>query len=76
MANFCHECGAAHGASHTVSAGVATPTPKKKAPRKVSAYAKAYGKHYTALKKKHPRSSFGALSKKAHAATRKTRGKK
>jgi len=76
MANFCSECGAAHGAAASHSAGVPAPAPKKKAPRKVSAYAKAYGKHYTALKKKHPRSSFGALSKKAHAATRKTRGKK
>ena len=71
MANFCSECGAAHGSSAGHSTRVPTPVPVKKKARKVSAYSKAYGKHYTALKKKHPRSSFGALSKKAHAATRK-----
>jgi len=31
---------------------------------------------YKQLKKKHPRASFGGLSKKAHAATRKKRGLK
>ena len=71
MANFCSECGTATNSTSHTTARVATPTPAKKKPRKVSAYSKAYGKHYTALKKKHPRSSFGALSKKAHAATRK-----
>jgi len=44
--------------------------------RKPSAYAKAYGIIYKQLKKKHPRASFGSLSKKAHAATRKKRGMK
>ena len=44
--------------------------------RKPSAYAKAYGVAYKQLKKKHPRASFGSLSKKAHAATRKKRGLK
>lgn len=44
--------------------------------RKPSAYAKAYGVIYKQLKKKHPRASFGGLSKKAHAATRKKRGLK
>ena len=39
--------------------------------RKVSAYSKEYGRQYKRLKAKHPRMSFGALSKKAHAATRK-----
>jgi glutamate synthase domain-containing protein 2 len=39
--------------------------------RKVSAYQKMYGKMYKMLKAKHPRMKFGALSKKAHAATRK-----
>jgi len=44
--------------------------------RKQSAYSKAYGAIYKQLKKKHPRASFGSLSKKAHAATRKKRGMK
>ena len=44
--------------------------PKAKKPRKVSAYSKRYGKIYKALKKKHPRMSFGALSKKAHKEAR------
>jgi hypothetical protein len=38
--------------------------------RKVSPYQKKYGSNFTALKKKHPRMKFGALSKKAHAKTR------
>jgi len=45
----------------------------KRAP---SAYSKAFGVIYKQLKKKHPRASFGSLSKKAHAATRKKRGMK
>ena len=44
--------------------------------RRPSAYAKAYGVIFKRLKKKHPRASFGGLSKKAHAATRKKRGMK
>ena len=44
--------------------------PERKKPRKVSAYSKRYGKIYKALKKKHPRMSFGALSKKAHKEAR------
>ena len=39
--------------------------------RKASAYSKRYGAAYKRLKKKHPRSSFGALSKKAHKQARK-----
>ncbi len=46
-------------------------SPTKKAKRKVSSYSKKYGKIFTDLKKKHPRMKFGALSKKAHAKTRK-----
>jgi len=48
----------------------AAPTLKKKK-RKASAYNKRYAKEYRLLKKKHPRTSFAALAKKAHAATRK-----
>jgi len=44
------------------------PAAKKK--RKVSAYSKRYGAAYKRLKKKHPRMSFGALSKKAHKEAR------
>ena len=45
--------------------------PKAQKTRKVSAYSKRYGREYKRLKAKHPRASFGSLSKKAHAATRK-----
>jgi len=38
-----------------------------KVKRKASAYNKKYAKAYKALKKKHPRTSFAALAKKAHA---------
>jgi len=41
---------------------------KKK--RKASAYNKRYAKDYKRLKKKHPRTSFAALAKKAHKAAR------
>jgi len=44
---------------------------KGKKKRKASAYNKRYAKEYRRLKKKHPRTSFAALAKKAHAATRK-----
>lgn len=55
----------------TSDRGMATPTPKAKKARKVSAYSKRYGREYKRLKAQHPRLSFGALSKRAHAATRK-----
>ena len=55
----------------TSERGMPTPAPKKKKTRKVSAYSRRYGVEYKRLKKKHPRMKFGALSKKAHAATRK-----
>jgi hypothetical protein len=44
---------------------------KKK--RKASAYNLEYKKQYAKLKKKHPRSSFSVLAKKAHKATRRAR---
>jgi len=43
----------------------------KKVKRKASAYNKAYAKQYAKLKKKHPRTSFSALAKLAHKATKK-----
>jgi len=45
-------------------------TPPAKQKRKVSAYSKRYGAAYKRLKAKHPRMSFGALSKKAHKEAR------
>ena len=39
--------------------------------RKPSKYNLEYKKQYAKLKKKHPRSSFSALAKKAHKATKK-----
>ena len=59
------------GRDITSERGMPTPAPKKKKTRKVSAYSRRYGVEYKRLKKKHPRMKFGALSKKAHAATRK-----
>ena len=55
----------------TADRGMAAPAPKAKKTRKVSAYSRRYGAEYKRLKRKHPRMKFGALSKKAHAATRK-----
>ena len=43
--------------------------PRKK--RRKTKYQAAYSAAYKRLKKKHPRTSFGNLSKKAHAAARK-----
>ena len=46
----------------------AAKAPKRK--RKASAYSKRYGAIYKRLKTKHPRMSFGSLSKKAHKEAR------
>ncbi len=45
--------------------------PSKTKKRRKTAYQSAYSAAYKRLKKKHPRMSFGSLSKKAHAAARK-----
>jgi len=45
--------------------------PHQKRKRKASAYNKEYAKQYAKLKKKHPRSKFSVLAKKAHRATKK-----
>lgn len=55
----------------TTERGTPAPESRPKKTRKVSAYSKRYGREYKRLKAKHPRMKFGALSKKAHAATRK-----
>lgn len=47
--------------------------PHAKRKRKASAYNKEYAKQYAKLKKKHPRTSFASLAKKAHRATKKVR---
>lgn len=71
-----YESGDAPGGVHLNPAGalVATVSPKRK--RKASAYNKEYAKQYAKLKKKHPRSKFSVLAKKAHKATKKVRGTK
>jgi len=51
--------------------GMLVTAPKRK--RKASAYNKEYAKQYAKLKKKHPRSKFSVLAKKAHKATKKVR---
>jgi len=45
--------------------------PHAKRKRKASKYNLEYKKQYAILKKKHPRSKFAALAKKAHRATKK-----
>ena len=42
----------------------------KKTKRTPTAYQKKYSRAYKQLKKKHPRMSFGSLSKKAHRLAR------
>ena len=48
---------------------VTAASPKRK--RKASKYNLEYKKQYAILKKKHPRTSFAGLAKKAHKATKK-----
>jgi len=45
----------------------------KKVKRKASEYNREYARQYAKLKKKHPRTSFSALAKKAHRATKRMR---
>jgi hypothetical protein len=47
--------------------------PHQKRKRKASAYNKEYAKQYKKLKKKHPRTKFSVLAKRAHRATKKVR---
>ena len=48
------------------AASMAVAAPVKKAKRKVSKYARAYGAAYRALKRKHPRAQHKTLVKRAH----------
>ena len=54
-------------------AGKTVRTAGGKVKRKASAYNKKYAKAYKALKKKHPRTPFAALAKKAHAKAKRMR---
>lgn len=42
----------------------------RKAKRKASKYSKEYSRQFKALKKKHPKTKFATLAKRAHRATR------
>jgi len=73
MAKFCSECG--HSLSASISSAPSSrssgaPAPKAKVKRGPSAYNKKYARAYKVLKKKHPRTSFAALAKKAHRLAR------
>jgi len=75
MPRYCPRCGESlHGESTTKGDPRRTarrayePAKKKRGP---SAYNKKYAAAYKRLKKKHPRSSFAALAKKAHKEIKK-----
>jgi DNA-directed RNA polymerase subunit M/transcription elongation factor TFIIS len=78
MPRYCPRCGEPLHSHSTTKGEVRktarrayedTPSEKKK--RKPSAYNKRYAAAYRRLKKKHPRSSFAAIAKKAHREARK-----
>ena len=74
MPNYCPNCGESLGGTtkgevrKTARRAYEGEKPKKK--RKASAYNKRYAREYKRLKKKHPRTSFATLAKKAHKAAR------
>jgi len=74
MPNYCPNCGESL-ASNSTKKGETRSTARRayekpKVKRKASAYNKRYAREYKRLKKKHPRTSFAALAKKAHKAAR------
>ena len=74
MPNYCPNCGESLGSSGTKK-GETRKTARRayekpKAKRKASASNKRYAREYRRLKKKHPRTSFAGLAKKAHKAAR------
>ena len=77
LANFCPNCGESLGSSSTRKGDVRTTArrayEKPKAKRKASAYNKRYAREYKRLEKKHPRTSFAGLAKKAHRLARRKR---
>jgi len=74
MPNYCPNCGESLGSSSTKKGEIRKTArrayEKPKAKRKPSAYNKRYSREYKRLAKKHPRTSFAALAKKAHKAAR------
>jgi len=69
--NFCPNCGHANqGVTAVTPVAIGRTRTKPKVKRAPSAYNKRYAKEYKRLKKAHPRSSFAALAKKAHKASR------
>lgn len=76
--NFCPNCGHSNqgmAVQSSVSPSRKRGSAKPKVKRAPSAYNKRYAAHYKRLKKAHPRSSFAALAKKAHKASKKGRKK-
>ena len=78
MPNYCPNCGESLGGTTkgemrktSRRAYEDTSQDKKKKKRKPSAYNKRYALAYKRLKKKHPRTSFASLAKKAHKEARK-----
>jgi len=79
MRRYCPRCGESlHGDGTTKGETRITarkayePARTGKKKRGPSAYNKKYAAAYKRLKKKHPRSSFAALAKKAHKAVKKS----
>jgi len=81
MPRYCPRCGEALH-THSTTKGEVRKTARRayentpgvgseKKKRGPSAYNKKYAKAYKALKKKHPRSSFAVLAKKAHRMVKK-----
>jgi len=77
MPRYCPRCGEALHSHGTTTGEVRKTarkafedTPSKKKKRKASAYNKRYAACYRKLKKKHPRSKFAVLAKKAHKCAR------
>jgi len=64
-----HDGGTTKGETRKTARRAYEPAKKKRGP---SAYNKKYAAAYKRLKKKHPRSSFAALAKKAHKAVKKS----
>ena len=74
MPRYCPRCGeplhshsTTKGETRKTARKAYEPVKKEKKKRAPSAYNKKYAKAYKALKKKHPRTPFATLAKKAHA---------
>jgi len=78
MPRYCPRCGEFLGDGGTTKGEIRKTSRKAYEPARAgkkkrgpSAYNKKYAAAYKRLKKKHPRSSFAALAKKAHKAVKK-----